>query len=105
MWVRSEMLTGAAGFPGADRGGMLGLLPGGAGAAAAGWSGLGGAGAAAAGVVLGTGDVFKRLSASLCKKQKTTCKIPSTSEEDKAHQHLETETEYINTVLHKLLAI
>lgn len=36
MRVWSEMLTGAAGFPGVDRGGMLGLLPGGAGAAAAG---------------------------------------------------------------------
>lgn len=30
------MLTGAPGFPGEDRGGMLGLLPGGGGAAAAG---------------------------------------------------------------------
>lgn len=64
------MLTGAPGFPGTDSGGMLGLLPRGGGVAAAGWSGLGGAGAAGAavaGVVLETGDIFKRLSASLSK--------------------------------------
>lgn len=89
------MLTGAPGFPGADRGGMLGLLPGGGGVAAAGWSGHGGAGAAGAavaGVVLSTGDLFKRLSASLY-KTKNTGKVPFTWEEDKAHQQLEELTE------------
>lgn len=58
-------LTGAPGFPGTDRGGMLGLLPGGAGAAAGVGTGSGAAGASTAGAALGTGDVFSRFSASL----------------------------------------
>ena len=57
------MLTGAPGFPGTDRGGMLGLLPGGGGAV----TGLGAAGAAVTGVALGAGDFFKRFNASLLK--------------------------------------
>lgn len=62
------MLTGAPGFPGTERGGMLGLLPEGGGAAAgveAGSGAAGAAGAAMAGVLLGPGDVFKRFNASL----------------------------------------
>lgn len=65
------MLTGAPGFPGTDRGGMLGLLPGGAGAAAGVGTGSGAAGASAAGAALRTGDVFSRFSASLFKSKKT----------------------------------
>lgn len=65
------MLTGAPGFPGTERGGTLGLLPGGGGAvvgAVAGvGTGLGGAGAAMAGAALGAGDIFKRFNASLFK--------------------------------------
>lgn len=61
------MLTGAPGFPGTERGGMLGLLPEGGGVAAGVGTGSGAAGAAMAGVALGTGDVFKRFSASLFK--------------------------------------
>lgn len=57
------MLTGAPGFPGTDRGGMLGLLPGGGGIA----TGLGAAGAAMTGFSLGAGDIFKRFNASLLK--------------------------------------
>lgn len=68
----SEKLTGAPGFPGVDRGGMLGLLPGGGGAVAFGGSVLGGAGA---GVVLGTGEVFKRLSASLFKTKQQQASV------------------------------
>lgn len=70
VWEWAEMLTGAPGFSGADRGRMLGLPLRGGRAAAAGWSGLSGAeaaGTAEAGDVLETGDVFKRLSASLSK--------------------------------------
>lgn len=92
----SEMLTGAPGFPGVDRGGMLGLLLGGGWAAAAGWSWLGGAGAAGAvvaGVVLGTGDVFKRLSASLLKKKRTQVRFLLPQEEVKTHQQLDELTE------------
>lgn len=66
------MLTGAPGFPGTDRGGMLGLLPGGGGAGAGVATGLGAAGAsgaAIAGAALGTGDPFKRFNASLSKKK------------------------------------
>lgn len=61
------MLTGAPGFPGTERGGTLGRLPGGGGGAAGVGAGLGGGGAAAAGVVLVAGDVFRRFSASLWK--------------------------------------
>lgn len=59
------MLTGAPGFPGTERGGMLGLLPEGGRAAAGVEAGSGAAGAAMVGVGLGTGDVFKRFNASL----------------------------------------
>lgn len=62
------MLTGAPGFPGTERGGMLGLLPEGGGVAAGvgtGSGAAGAAGAAMAGAALGTGDVFKRFNASL----------------------------------------
>lgn len=76
------MLTGAPGFPGVDRGGMLGLLPGGGGAVTFGWSVLGGAGA---GVVLGA-EVFKRLSASLFITKQQQVSVPDSSEEDKANQ-------------------
>lgn len=65
-----EMLTGAPGFPGTDRGGMLGLLPGGAGAAAGVGTGSGEAGASTAGAAFGTGDVFSRFSASLLGNKK-----------------------------------
>lgn len=64
------MLTGAPGFPGTDRGGMFGLLPGGAGAAAGVGTGSGAAGASTAGAAFGTGDVFSRFSASLFKREK-----------------------------------
>lgn len=66
----AEMLTGAPGFPGTDRGGMLGLLPGAAGAAAGVGTGSGAAGASAAGAAFGTGDVFSRFSASLFQKKR-----------------------------------
>lgn len=46
---------------------MLGLLPGGGGAAAVVRTGLGAVGAAMTGVVLGTGEVFKRFNTSLLK--------------------------------------
>lgn len=59
------MLTGAPGFPGTDRGGMLGLLPAGGGGVAGEGTGLGAAEAAMAGVALGAGDIFKRFNASL----------------------------------------
>lgn len=59
------VLTGAPGFPGTERGGMLGLLPVGGGAAARVGRGLGASGAAMAGVALGVGDIFNRLNASL----------------------------------------
>lgn len=65
-----ETLTGAPGFPGTDRGGMLGLLPGGAGAAAGVGAGSGAAGAATAGAAFGTGDVFSRFSASLFERKR-----------------------------------
>lgn len=72
------ILTGAPGFPGTDRGGMLGLLPGGGGGAegAAGvGTGLGAAGVTMAGVALGAGEIFKRFSASLVKQQTNKQKI------------------------------
>lgn len=68
------MLTGAPGFPGTERGGMLGLLPGGGGAAAGVGAGLGaagaGLGAAGAGAALVAGDIFKRFNTSLFKRNK-----------------------------------
>ncbi len=63
------VLTGTPGFPGTERGGMLGLLPGGGGAAAGVGTGLGAAGAAMAGVALRAGDIFKRFNASLKNKK------------------------------------
>lgn len=76
------MLTGAPGFPGTDRGGMLGLLPGGAGAAAGLGTGSGVAGASTAGAAFGTGDVFSRFSASL-KKQKEERKTLTNDQKQK----------------------
>jgi len=63
------VLTGAPGFPGTDRGGMLGLLPGGGGGAAgvgAGLgTGLGAVGVTMAGAAFREGEIFKRFNASL----------------------------------------
>lgn len=61
------MLTGAPGFPGIERGGMLGLLPEGGGVAAGVGIECGAASPVMAGVALGTGGVFKRFNASLLK--------------------------------------
>lgn len=61
------VLTGAPGFPGTERGGMLGLLPWGGGVATGVRTGLGAAGAAMTGIALGAGDIFKRFNASLLK--------------------------------------
>lgn len=69
------VLTGAPGFPGTERGGMLGLLPGGGGVAAGVGTGLGVAGAAMAGVALRAGDIFKRFNASLLKKTNKQAKM------------------------------
>lgn len=68
--ITGEMLTGVPGFPGTDRGGMLGLLPGGGGAAAGVGTGSGVAGISMAGAAFGTGAFFNRFSASLLKKRK-----------------------------------
>lgn len=61
------MLTGAPGFPGTERGGTLGLLPGGGGAAAGVGAGIGAAEATVAGAALAAGVFFKRFNASLFK--------------------------------------
>lgn len=64
---RERVPTGAPGFPGTERGGMLGLVPGGGRVAAGVRTGLGAAGGAMAGITVGVGDVFKRFNASLLK--------------------------------------
>lgn len=61
---QTKVLTGAPGFPGTERGGMLGLLPEGGGVDAGEGTGLG---AAAARVGFETGDFLRRFNASLVK--------------------------------------
>lgn len=73
--ITGQMLTGAPGFPGTDRGGMSGLLPGGGGAAAGVGTGSGAAGISMAGAAFGTGAFFNRFSASLLKKKNKLNKI------------------------------